>query len=257
MMGILEGKVCIVTGASGEIGRAVVEWFLEQGALVSAGARRLHVLRELEKGWVARFGSKRVHVDSLNVTDEKSVESFVAKTLERFRRFDAVVNVAGYVLEPKLWNKGLSETTSQEIIEVMSVDLLGSFNMVKHTVEQMVKQRGGVYVNFSSTPAITGYDKGLAYTLAKSAILGLTKHIAYEYGRYGIRAYSLVLGSIETTPSTQHLTEEEYRALATESPMGRMGKPEEVAAVAGFLCSDMASFINGQAIIVDGGAVLR
>ncbi|MDJ0271911.1 MAG: SDR family oxidoreductase [Candidatus Caldarchaeum sp.] len=256
-MGILEGKVCIVTGASGDIGRAVAYWFLGQGAFVSAGARRLQVLRDLEKTWAEMFGPERIHVDMLDVVDEKSVESFVAKTLERFGRVDAVVNVAGYVLEPRLWNKGLVETTMQEIIDVMSVDLLGSFNMVKHTVEQMVKQRGGVYVNFSSTPAITGYDRGLAYTLAKSAILGLTKHIAYEYGRFGVRAYTLVLGSIETEPSTKHLTKAEYAALAAESPLGRWGRPEEVAAVAGFLCSDMASFINGQSIVVDGGAVLR
>ncbi|MEM2520965.1 MAG: SDR family NAD(P)-dependent oxidoreductase, partial [Candidatus Caldarchaeum sp.] len=106
-MGILEGKVCIVTGASGDIGRAVAYWFLGQGAFVSAGARRLQVLRDLEKTWAEMFGPERIHVDMLDVVDEKSVESFVAKTLERFGRVDAVVNVAGYVLEPRLWNKGL------------------------------------------------------------------------------------------------------------------------------------------------------
>ncbi|MCS7133417.1 MAG: SDR family oxidoreductase [Candidatus Caldarchaeum sp.] len=255
-MGILDGKKCIVTGATGGVGRAVVEEFLNEGAYVVAGARRIAVLEELANGWRKRFSPDRVHTEFLDVSDEKSVSSFVEKVLKLFGKIDAVVNVAGYVLEPELWNKRLAETSAEEIFAVMNVDVIGSFLMVKHAVKSMKKQKAGVFINFSSTPAITGYDRGLAYTLAKSAIIGLTKHIAWEYGRHGIRAYTLALGSIETEPSVKWLSKGEYEMLARESPLGRWGRPEEVAAVAAFLCSDKPSFVNGQTIVIDGGAVL-
>lgn len=255
-MGLLDDKRCIVTGASGGVGKAIVEEFLKEGARVAAGARRINLLNRFAELWSQNFSSKKIYISYLDVSDESSVEKFVEEVVRQFGGVDAVVNVAGYVLEPDLWNKGLTETTADEIISVMKVDLIGSFLMVKHTVESMKKQRRGVYVNFSSTPAIAGYDRGLPYTLAKSAIMGLTKHITYEYGRYGIRAYTLALGSIETEANVRWMSSGEYSALAAESPLGRMGRPEEVAAVTAFLCSDKPSFVNGQTIVVDGGAVL-
>ncbi|MDW8083762.1 MAG: SDR family NAD(P)-dependent oxidoreductase [Candidatus Caldarchaeum sp.] len=255
-MGLLDGKRCVVTGASGGVGRAVVEELLREGAHVAAGARRVSVLEKCSEEWRRKFSSERISTNYLDVSDEKSVSDFVKSVVDVFGGVDAVVNVAGYVFEPQIWNKRLAETSADEILAVFKVDVLGSFLMVKHTVRIMKKQRYGVFVNFSSTPAITGYDRGLPYTLAKSAIIGLTKHIAWEYGRYGIRAYTLALGSIETEPSVKWLSRSEYEALARESPLGRWGKPEEVAAVAAFLCSEKPSFVNGQTIVVDGGAVL-
>lgn len=254
-MGLLDGKKCIVTGATGSVGRAIVEEFLKEGASVAAGGRRVPLLKSLAEVWSA--GAKNaVIADFLDVSDEASVSAFVNKAYQTFGRLDALVNVAGYVLEKSLWSKSLVDHALDDILKVMKVDLLGSFLMVKNVLPLMRKGGGGVVVNFSSTPAISGYDKGLAYTLAKAAVIGLTKHIAWEFGRFGIRAYTLALGNIETERTVSALTPEEYRALAEESPSGRWGRGEEVASVAAFLCSDKASYINGQTIIVDGGTVM-
>ncbi|MEM2237035.1 MAG: SDR family oxidoreductase [Candidatus Caldarchaeum sp.] len=254
-MGLLDGKKCIVTGATGSVGRAIVEEFLKEGASVAAGGRRVSLLKSLAETWSA--GAKNaVITDFLDVSDEASVSAFVNKAYQAFGGLNALVNVAGYALEKSLWTKSLVDHTLDDVVKVMKVDLLGSFLMVKHVLPLMRDGGGGVIVNFSSTPAISGYDKGFAYTLAKAAVIGLTKHVAREFGRFGIRAYTLALGNIKTERTVSALTPEQYRALAEESSFGRWGRVEEVASVTAFLCSDKASYINGQTIIVDGGTVM-
>ncbi|MCS6770135.1 MAG: SDR family oxidoreductase [Candidatus Caldarchaeum sp.] len=254
-MALLAGKRCLVSGASGDIGRAVVEEFLREGALVAAGARRISRLEDLFRR-VGREYAGALLTGYLDVSDEKSVSDFVAAALLRLGGVDVVVNVAGYVIEEELWSKRLVDHTVDDLMKVMMVDLVGSFFMTKHTVPTMIRQGGGVVVNVASTPALTGYDKGLAYTLAKAAVIALTKHTAREYGGLGIRSYTLALGSIETEATVSSTSREEYVKLAEESPLRRWGKPEEVASAAALLCSDKASFINGQTVVVDGGAVM-
>ncbi|MEM1946910.1 MAG: SDR family oxidoreductase [Candidatus Caldarchaeum sp.] len=254
-MGLLDGKRCIVTGATGDVGRAVVEEFLKEGASVAAGARRKALLENLAERWKAD-AKNDVITGYLDISDENSVSRFVENAYRSLGGLNALVNVAGYGMEKSLWNKSLVEHSLDDLMKVMRVDLLGSFLMVKHVVPLMREGKGGVVVNFSSTPAIAGYDKGLAYTIAKAAVIGLTKHIASEFGQFGIRAYTLALGNIETQSTVAILSPEEYRALADESPARRWGRVEEVASVAAFLCSDKASYINGQTIVVDGGTVM-
>ncbi|MEM4343482.1 MAG: SDR family oxidoreductase, partial [Candidatus Caldarchaeum sp.] len=195
-------------------------------------------------------------VGYLDVSDESSVADFVDAAVGRFGGVDALLNVAGYVIEGSLWGKRLVDHTVEDLMKVMRVDLFGSFLMVKHVIPSMARNWSGVIVNFASTPPLTGYDKGLAYSLAKAAVIALTKHVAREYGGRGVRAYTLALGNIETEATVSATSVEEYLELARECPMQRWGRPEEVASAACLLCSDKASFINGQTIVVDGGAVM-
>ncbi|HID04392.1 MAG TPA: SDR family oxidoreductase [Candidatus Caldiarchaeum subterraneum] len=253
-MGLVEGKVCIVTGASGEIGSATVRELVKEGGIVYAGARRFDKLRRLEEELNNVRG--KLFTNPLDVTDEKSISQFIDKVIKDKARVDCLVNIAGYPMDEQIWNKHLHQLREEEITRIFNVDFMGSFRCVTKVLPSMMKQKNGVIINISSNPAIAGHDKGAAYTFAKTALIGLTKHITREYGRYGIRAYSLALGNIKTHPTVRSLTKEEFDKLAGESPMLRWGEPAEVAAVIAFLCSDKASFINGQTIIIDGGAVL-
>ncbi|MEM2096134.1 MAG: SDR family oxidoreductase [Candidatus Caldarchaeum sp.] len=254
-MGLMEGKKVLVSGASGGIGKAVVLEFLREGAYVAAGARRVDVLKNLMEE-AGEEGRKRLAVGYLDVSDESSVADFVDAAVGRFGGVDALLNVAGYVIEGSLWGKRLVDHTVEDLMKVMRVDLVGSFLMTKHAIPPMTRKRAGVIVNFASTPPLTGYDKGLAYSLAKAAVIALTKHVAREYGGLGVRAYTLALGNIETEATVSATSRDEYLELAKECPMQRWGRPEEVASAACLLCSDKASFINGQTIVVDGGAVM-
>ena len=254
-MALVGGKVCVVTGASGEIGSATVKELLREGGVVYAGARRTTLLNALSSE-LSSEERKRLHYAYLDVTDRRSVAEFIANVVDEQGRVDCLVNVAGYPMDERIWNKQLHQLTEEEIISILNVDLMGSFRCIAEAIPHMLRQRRGVIVNTSSNPAIAGHDRGAAYTIAKTALLALAKHIAKEYGRYNIRAYSLALGNIKTEPTVRGLTAEEFEKLAHESPMARWGEPSEVAAVIAFLCSDKASFINGQTIIIDGGAVL-
>ena len=253
-MGLVEDKVCVVTGASGDIGSATVKELVKEGGIVYAGARRVEVLEKLKKEIKTKEGS--LFTAYLDVTDEISISQFIHKVIEDNSRVDCLVNVAGYPMDERIWNKHLHELTEEEVTKIFNVDFMGSFRCTAKVLPNMVKQGNGVIINISSNPAIAGHDKGAAYTFAKTALLGLTKHITREYGRYGIRAYTLALGNIKTKPTVRGLSSEEFEKLASESPMLRWGEPSEVAAVIAFLCSNKASFINGQTVIIDGGAVL-
>ena len=121
----------------------------------------------------------------------------------------------------------------------------------------MVEKHRGVIINISSTPAISGYIKGAPYTVAKAANLGITKHIAAEFGKYGIRCNAIAPGTIATQRNWDRLSTEQRVSIVTTIPFGRAGKPEEVAGVALILACDYTSFVNGQTIVVDGGETIR
>ncbi|MEM3095729.1 MAG: SDR family oxidoreductase [Nitrososphaerota archaeon] len=252
---MLEGRVCIISGASSEIGEATVRELLAYGAFVYAGARRLELLLKWWNAWVKTFGDGRVWVQRLDVTDESSVRNFTEAALSRHGRVDALINLAGYPIESSLWNTPLTDLTYEEISKVFRVDLGGSFLLSKSVIPVMVRNRHGVIVNISSTPALSGHSRGAAYSIAKAALHALTRHIASEYGAYGVRSYTLALGNIETQ-ATRTVMESMYEELATESPAKRWGKPDEVASVIALLCSDKMSYVNGQTIVVDGGTVM-
>ncbi len=251
---LLRGKRSIVTGAGKGIGRETALALARNGSDVCAASRNPADVETLISE-LRQFPVNVVGV-SADVTQEESAAVIVNEANTKLGGVDAVVCVAGYPMIQELWDKSIQDLTREEILDIFKVDVLGSFLLVKQALPLMVEQKHGVVVLFSSTPAISGYDKGSAYCVSKAANLGLTKSIAAEYGKYNIRAYAIAPGNIKTGRTFNELRAEDRLALENETPMKRWGEPQEVANVIASIISDNMSFISGQTFVVDGGTVM-
>ena len=256
-MARLTGKVAIVTGSSGGIGRVVATVFAKEGADVVIHYRsKESEAKELVKT-INAMGRKALpaKVDFTNVTDAKDeVQRMVDSAVNEFNRIDILVNLAGYPARGE-WNKKLLELTPEDFFKPLNVDLFGAFLCSWAVAPHMMHQKKGVIVNVSSTPALAGHDKGLAFTVAKAAIIGLTKALAFELAPF-VRVNTVALGNVDTS-WTLELTSKELSVAQSENLIRRLGSEEEVARALVFLCSDESSFINGQTIVLDGGTVLH
>lgn len=255
-MKLLQGKIIIVTGSTKGNGRAIAELFSANGSnvvVVGRDEKEAEVAaREISQKYKTHPLGLRVDITSLD-----DVVKMVKTTLKEFKgRIDILVNNAGFPIKDELWDRPLHELSEEDVKGVLDVDVLGSFRCCKEVLPVMMKQKHGVIINISSTPAVAGYDKGAPYTIAKSAVLGLTKHIAKEYGKYGIRCNAIAPGSIATPRNWGRLSKAERLDLVSVIPLGRPGKPEDIAGVAMMLASDYSSFVNGQTVVVDGGEVM-
>lgn len=233
-MAKLDGMVALVTGGASGIGRASAERFRADGATV--------VTLDLS-------GDVDHHAD---VRDEAAIEHIVADTVDRHGSLDAVVNAAGVA-----GGGPVHMVPIEEWERVMSVNLTGTFLVCKHAAAQMLRQGKGSIVNIASIEGIEGTEGGSAYNASKAGVILLTKTIAIDYGRHGIRANAICPGGVDT-PLLRDLIDapgmEDYRAKMLDAHMlGRFGQPNEIAAVAAFLASDDASFVTGSAMIADGG----
>lgn len=182
------------------------------------------------------------------------VRKMVDDTIKKFGRVDVLVNLAGYPAKGE-WNKRFLELTPADFFKPINVDLFGSFLCAHSVAPSMLKQKKGVIVNVSSTPALSGHDKGFAFTVAKAGIIGLTKALAVELAPY-VRVNTVALGNVDTTWINE-LTEDELKRARQENLIQRLGSTEEVAKAIAFLCSDESSFVNGQTIVLDGGSTLH
>jgi 3-oxoacyl-[acyl-carrier protein] reductase len=254
-VGRLSGRVALVTGGSGGIGRAVALEMARDGADIAVhynrGKEAAHAVVEKVEG----LGRKAVAVQA-NVADQGACRTLASETLSSLGRIDIAACFAGHPFRLAEWNKEFAELTPAEIRQPMEVDLLGSVFVAQAVLPAMAKARHGSLILVGSTPAITGDRVGISYLIAKAGILGLTRALATVYGRNGVRVNALALGSITTGPMGI-LSEDEKRSLAEEPALKRWGTPEEVARVAAFLASDDSSYITGQTIVVDGGFALR
>jgi 3-oxoacyl-[acyl-carrier protein] reductase len=253
----LSGKVAIVTGASGGIGRSSALEFARQGADVVVQYNSNRTAAEKVAMEVNHLGREAI-LAQVNFTDFKDsprkVEEMVHACLGRFGKVDFLVNLAGYPARGE-WNKSFLNLSPEDFLKPIYVDLFGSF-LCSHAVgPHFLNRKGGVIVNVSSTPALSGHDRGLAFTAAKAGIIGLTKALAVELAPY-VRVNTVALGNVETEWVSE-LSPEELQAASGENLIKRLGRPEEIAKTIVFLCSDDSSFINGQTIVLDGGGTLH
>jgi len=250
-------KVAIVTGASGGIGHATAIEFAREGADVVvqysvniAAAKRVAD----EIGTLGRQ-ALLAQVDFTNLKDSpREVQEMVDATIGKFRKVDFLVNLAGYPARGE-WNKRFLDLATEDFLKPIQVDLLGSFLCSRAVAPHFLKQKHGVVVNVSSTPALSGHNKGFAFAVAKAGVIGLTKALAVELGPY-VRVNAIALGNVETE-WVKELKAEEVKTAVNENLTKRFGTPGEIARVITFLCSDDSAFIDGQTLVVDGGGVLR
>jgi len=256
-MSKLLGKVAIVTGASGGIGRVVALEFARQGADVVVQYNSNVVAAKKVVDEIGSLGRRALlaQVNFTNVKDSpRGMQEMVDAAIRRFQKVDFLVNLAGYPAKGE-WNKPFLEVSMEDFLKPIYVDLLGSFLCSRAVAPHFLKQKRGVIVNVSSTPALSGHDRGIAFTVAKAGIIGLTKALAVELAPY-VRVNAIALGNIETE-WTNELKAEEVGIARDENLIKRFGRPEEVARIIAFLCSDDSIFIDGQTLVVDGGGVLR
>jgi NAD(P)-dependent dehydrogenase (short-subunit alcohol dehydrogenase family) len=245
--GRLSGKVAIVTGAADGIGRATATRFLAEGACVLAADLSLDKMRASLPD-----EPERLHVMAVDVTTEEAASQLVDAAVDRFGGLDILVNNAGVVcFEP------VTEMTDDNWRRTIDVNLNAVFRLCRRAIEPMRQRGGGRIVNLSSINAIrTGHGLA-AYAAAKHGVIGLTTTLAVELGPHQITANYVCPGVILTS-MTRPLVEssaEMRTALENFSPLGRLGKPEEVANGILFLASDEASFVSGHGLVIDGGFV--
>jgi 3-oxoacyl-[acyl-carrier protein] reductase len=201
----------------------------------------------------SRLGAETISL-KVDVTSLDDVQTFTEKSHARFGRLDCLVAVHG-LWSADIWASKILDTTEEHWKMVLDNDLKGTFNLCKATVPYMTNQKKGSIVLMSSSPVISGHDRGGLFHMAKSGVAALVKSLALEYKPY-IRANAVAPGNIRTR-WLQGLPEEERAEYEKESPLQRLIEPEEVANVIAFLASEASSAVNGQTIIVDGGTVMR
>lgn len=245
-----KGRIAVVSGATRGIGFEIAKELAARGAMVVVCSRDLTSAQAAAK----KIG-ENARAAQLDISSAASVRSLVNMITKEHGRIDILVNNAGYPFDRKIWYKKFHEVQDNEASAIIDVDLKGTYCLTRAVIPAMLKN-GGAVISISSTPAIAGHMEGSPYTLAKSAIVAMTKHIALEYGKRNIRAYTLALGNIATDATFSSMTEKERKSAAQENAMKRWGKPAEVARVAASLTDDDFSFATGNTIVIDGGAVL-
>jgi 3-oxoacyl-[acyl-carrier protein] reductase len=245
MTGRLEGRISLVTGASRGIGRAIARALALEGATVFVGARDETKLAEVARE-IADQGGKAVAV-ALDVADRASVDAALQKVLEAQGRLDHLVNNAGITRDNLLLRM-----KKEEWDQVIATNLTGTYLCTQAVLKPMLKQRSGRIVNVTSVVGLTGNAGQANYAASKAGIIGFTKAVAREVASRSITVNAVAPGFIDTD-MTAAMTDKARESLASSIPLGRVGRPEDIASAVAFLVSDAAAYITGQVLGVDGG----
>jgi NAD(P)-dependent dehydrogenase (short-subunit alcohol dehydrogenase family) len=246
-MGRLEGKVAIVTGAASGIGFACAKRYADEGAAV-VGCD----IAEPESWDEVAASAKGAQFHVADVREESALQAVAASAREEFGRIDVLVTAAGvagggpvHLLSVEEWQR------------VQDVNLMGTFLSAKAVLPAMMEQRSGSIITVASIEGLEGGEGASTYNASKGGVVILTKNLALDYGRLGIRANAICPGFIETPMFASVMNGDEFaiykERIRDQHKLGRFGRPEEIAGAAFFLASDDSSFVTGQAIAVDGG----
>jgi len=249
-----ENQVALVTGAASGIGLATAKAFAQSGASVALADWNEKAVRSAAEE-LAGQGHKTLAI-RCDVADDAQVEAMVDQTVAAFGRLDAAYNNAGVQNELA----EAADQTREDFDRVVGINLRGVWSCMKFELRQMRKQGSGTIVNCSSLGGLVGSPERGIYHAAKHGVLGFTKSAALEYATRGIRINAICPGLIQTPMSDQMVAAgqgEALKEMEKSIPMGRVGRPEEIAHAVLWLCSDAASYVTGQSISVDGGFIMR
>lgn len=239
----LSNKTAIVTGGSRGIGQAIALAFLDQGARVIVAGN------EPETAWCQ--GQKGCDYRTVDLLDEHSVEQFITE-IKRLETIDILVNSAGIHIP-----KSLFDLTDNDWARVIGINLLGAMKLMRVAGAKMKQTGKGRILNISSIAGIVSKPTSSAYSASKSGLIGLTRAAALELAPHNVLVNALCPGTTNTDMVKTLLTNEQVDAIEASVPLKRLARPEELAAFALFLCSDMNTYITGQTIVVDGGSIIQ
>ena len=245
----LSGKVAIITGASQGIGRTMATVMSESGADVICVARSEDKIKELSSE-IENKGGRAIPI-ACDVGDGDAFSNTIKSVVDQFGKLDILINNAGITRDALLMRMNESQWD-----EVIQTNLKGAFFGMKAAIRPMMKNKFGRIINITSIVGLTGNPGQANYAASKAGLIGMTQSIAKEVGSRGITVNCIAPGWIDTE-MTEELPKDSKRDLLDRIPIGKIGKPENIAHAAVFLASDEASYITGQTITVDGGRVIN
>ena len=246
---MLEGKVALVTGASRGIGRAIAEELASQGAYVIINYSGNEQAASEVLNTITKMG-KRASLYRCNVGNYEEVKVMIDTIVKEHKSIDIIVNNAGITRDNLLL-----KMSEQEFDDVITTNLKGAFNTIKHASRYMLKQRSGKIINISSVSGITGNAGQTNYSAAKAGIIGMTKAVAKELASRNINVNEVAHGFIQTD-MTDALPDAMKEKVLDAIPLKKMGQPEDIAKMVSFLASSQGDYVTGQVFKVDGGIAI-